>query len=107
MAQLLKYAVDRRYELSTIFRELLVEVVGIENATYRDDNGKIRYKVYFQPGETVIMQYPCIIYQRKAGDTQYADNNPYIFMREYSVIVIDRNPDSVIPDRYHSRHPSA
>ncbi len=99
MDQTMQYVVDRRYELSEILRGLLVEVIGKENATYRDEEGKLKYKVYFQPGENIIIQYPCIIYERKTGDTQFADNKPYIFMRQYSVTVVDKNPDSRIPDR--------
>ncbi len=88
----------RRYELSTILRNLLVEAIGQENATYMY-SGSLRYKVYFQPTETTKIEYPCIIYQVDTGDTAYADNDPYRFTKRYNVTVIDKNPDSIIP--YH------
>lgn len=53
--------------------------------------------VYFQPPSNIQMTYPCIVYERDTGDTQFADNNPYIFKLRYQITVIDRNPDSPIP----------
>lgn len=55
--------------------------------------------VYFQPPETVKMEYPCIVYHLISGTTQFADNNPYHFHKRYQILVIDRNPDSKILDR--------
>ncbi len=92
------YTLTKRYELSNILRNVLVESIGLENATFIED-GVTKYKTYFQPPETVRLQYPCIIYQVKTGDTEYADNDPYRFTKQYEIIVIDPNPDSVIP--YH------
>lgn len=55
-------------------------------------------KVYFQPPNNMQIQYPCIIYERDSVDMKYADNTPYSNTKRYMVTVIDRNPDSVIPD---------
>lgn len=55
--------------------------------------------VYFQPPENIQLQYPCIIYNRSSGDTQFGDNKPYIFEQRYQVTVIDRNPSSEIPKK--------
>ena len=55
--------------------------------------------VYYQPPESVKLVYPCIIYERKSGDTDYADDLPYKFTMSYTVTVIDKNPDSEIPDK--------
>ncbi len=55
--------------------------------------------VYFQPPETIKMAYPCIIYSRSSGDTQFANNKPYTFNIQYRILVVDKNPDSTIPDR--------
>lgn len=55
--------------------------------------------VYFQPPATVQMAYPCIVYERDNADTKFADNNPYSYVKRYQVTVIDRNPDSAIPDK--------
>ena len=55
--------------------------------------------VYFQPPENLKMVYPCIVYRRNRIETEFADNNPYFQMKRYSVMVIDRNPDSDIPDK--------
>lgn len=55
--------------------------------------------VYFQPPASVTLQYPCIIYQRDFANTQFAGNRPYRYMKRYVVTVIDRDPDSLIPDK--------
>jgi hypothetical protein len=55
--------------------------------------------VYFQPPSTVKMQYPAIVYNRDQMDTAFADNAPYMVKERYQVTVIDRNPDSVIPEK--------
>lgn len=55
--------------------------------------------VYFQPPENVKMVYPCIIYNRDFILTDWADDKPYLMRNRYLVTVIDRNPDSVLPDQ--------
>lgn len=45
------------------------------------------------------MQYPCIVYARDDAITDFADNKPYTYTKRYQVTVIDRNPDSDIPDK--------
>lgn len=55
--------------------------------------------VYFQPPTNVKLQYPCIVYKRDYADTKFADDIPYDHTKRYMIIVIDRDPDSVIPDK--------
>lgn len=55
--------------------------------------------VYFQPPNTVKMKYPCIIYRRNAIDTTYAGNLPYTQIKSYQIVVVDKDPDSKIPDK--------
>ena len=50
--------------------------------------------VYFQPPESVKLEYPCIIYSRSSGDTQFGNNKPYVYYQRYSIMVISRDPDS-------------
>lgn len=73
---------DRRLEL----HQILTDVLGSNN-------------VYFQPPASVHLKYPCIIYRYETGDTQFADDLPYIFVRKYQIQVIDPNPDTKIPDK--------
>lgn len=72
--------------LRTALQSLLEELLGSTN-------------VYFQPPSNVVMQYPAIVYNRDRADTKFADNLPYSRIKRYLVTVIDRNPDSVIPDK--------
>lgn len=55
--------------------------------------------VYFQPPENTKIQYPCIMYEWNYIETQWADNKPHRLSRRYTVTVIDRNPDSEIPEK--------
>lgn len=55
--------------------------------------------VYFQPPENIQMQYPAIVYLRAGSSTDHADNVPYRHAKRYQVTVIDRNPDSNLPDQ--------
>jgi hypothetical protein len=55
--------------------------------------------VYYQPPTNVTMQYPCIVYFRDGSELQHADNFSYRRTRQYQVTVIDRNPDSDLPDK--------
>lgn len=56
-------------------------------------------QVHFQPGPSVSMTYPAIVYERDDEYRTHADNLPYHFMMRYSVTVIDRNPDSPVLDQ--------
>lgn len=55
--------------------------------------------VYFQPPTNVTMEYPCIIYHRDYADTKFAGDIPYRYVKRYMVTVVDRDPDSAIPDK--------
>jgi hypothetical protein len=55
--------------------------------------------VYFQPPVNVQLEYPCIIYKRDYTITLFADDHPYKFVKRYMVTIIDRDPDSEIPDK--------
>lgn len=54
--------------------------------------------VYFQPPVNVEIQFPCITYARDGSETERAGNKLYRLTKRYQVTVIDRNPDSVLPD---------
>ncbi len=53
--------------------------------------------VYYQPPATIRMKYPCIVYEPQAYTIWHADDNPYVIHDRYRVIVIDQNPDSILP----------
>jgi hypothetical protein len=65
---------------------LLIEILGTEH-------------VYFQPPPTLQMEYPCIVYQRDYLLINHADDKPYKRTKRYQVTIIDRNPDSDVPDK--------
>jgi hypothetical protein len=55
--------------------------------------------VYFQPPPNDRMEFPCIVYQRDGSSAIRADNKLYRHTKRYQVTVIDRNPDSELPDK--------
>jgi hypothetical protein len=55
--------------------------------------------VYFQPPPTIKLVYPCIVYERDSARTIFSGNKPYLYTKRYLVTVIDRNPDSEIPEK--------
>jgi hypothetical protein len=67
-------------------QEILVDLLGSKN-------------VYFQPPSNLEMIYPCIVYNRDYASTAFASNLPYMNKKRYQVTVIDRDPDSDIPDK--------
>ena len=71
---------SRRLELQSILETLL----GSGN-------------VYFQQPPNVQMKYPCILYRVSKLNTKFASNKPYISNDQYTITVIDANPDSEIP----------
>lgn len=73
----------RRLEL----HELLVNLLGAGD------------RVYFQPPTGHQMKYPCIVYSQDDESRQHADNSTYRHTKRWQVTVIDRDPDSDIPDR--------
>lgn len=55
--------------------------------------------VYFQPPETFKMKYPAIIYHLSGVNHRNADDETYALKRRYDVTIIDRDPDSELPDK--------
>lgn len=72
--------------LRSDLHELLVSILGTRN-------------VYFQPPPSVMMSYPCIVYNRDRRLVNHADDIPYKQTVRYQVKVIDQDPDSDIPGK--------
>jgi hypothetical protein len=54
---------------------------------------------YFQPPSNKTIQYPCIVYAQDNAKTEFAGNLPYSVAKRYQLTVIDRNPDTDIPNK--------
>lgn len=68
-----------RLELHSVLQELL----GSSN-------------VYYQPPESIKMQYDAIRYSKKTIDSKYANDRKYSMIDCYEIIVISRLPDNPI-----------
>lgn len=55
--------------------------------------------VYYQPPESLKIEYPAIIYSRNNIDNRFADDTVYKQDNGYSVIVVDSDPDSKVVSR--------
>lgn len=55
--------------------------------------------VYFQPPESIKLNYPCIIYSKSGIYANNANDNTYKKVNQYSLTVIDQDPDTDIPDK--------
>lgn len=53
--------------------------------------------VYFQPPPDYLLSYPCIVYNRSDIRASHGDNFPYKLQEEYTITVIDADPDSPTP----------
>ena len=60
-----------------LLHEIFCEILGTRNA-------------YFQPPESVKMNYPAIVYGLDSIENTYANDGVYLSYRKYSVTVIDK-----------------
>lgn len=54
--------------------------------------------VYYQPPESIKLEYPCIIYNKSRKYAIHADNDKYLKYTSYDVLVISKDPDDPLVD---------
>lgn len=70
-----------------------IELNGVLEAILGSDD------VYYQPPESVSMNYPAIIYERDRIKTGKADNIAYMAHTMYRITLVDYEPDSAVIDK--------
>lgn len=55
--------------------------------------------VYYQPPESLKMNYPAIVYSKSRIDTRKANNSTYSRNTRYEITVIDKLPDNPVIDK--------
>lgn len=55
--------------------------------------------VYFQPPASVVMKYPCIVYEMSNIKIRHADNKIYANRKRYSITLIHKDPDTDLVDK--------
>lgn len=55
--------------------------------------------VYYQPPESVKMEYPAIRYSKSNIKSTFANDAAYSLLRRYEIIVIDGKPDNEVIDK--------
>ena len=73
---------SRRLEL----HEILCKILGSRNA-------------YFQPPESIKMNYPAIVYSLDDIESLYANDGVYLSGKKYELILIDADPDNELVDK--------
>lgn len=73
---------NRRLELQSLLEDLL----GNDH-------------VYYQPPETIKMEYPAIVYSVNRIYKKSANNKAYNLYRNYEIIVIDKKPDNPVIEK--------
>lgn len=56
-------------------------------------------QVYFRAPVNVQMKYPAIVYTRSNYRKTFADNITYRQLKQYTITLIYRDPDSDLPDK--------
>ena len=57
---------------------------------------RVSSNVYYQPPESIKMQYDAIRYSKKTIDSKYANDRKYSMIDCYEIIVISRLPDNPV-----------
>lgn len=86
---------ERRHELQKILEDIMLRAYPDK---FPDMTGPSKYHVYFQPADSLAMEYPCIRYQRDALTQIHANNDPYHQTKRYMITILDRSADSPIFD---------
>ena len=53
-------------------------------------------QVYYQPPDTIKMEYPAIVYSKTRIDSTFADDASYLIRKQYEIIVISKSPDNPV-----------
>lgn len=67
-------------------QELLEELLGSGN-------------VYYQPPESVKMEYPAIRYTKSNIESDYANNKKYLKRKRYEITVMSKRPDDPVIEK--------
>lgn len=67
-------------------------------SNFMEECGEIP-KLYFQPPESVKLEYPCMVYHLKTLTSRKANDRPYHKMIAFDITYITRSPASLVPDR--------
>lgn len=55
--------------------------------------------VYYQPPESLKLEYPAIVYSKSKIETTKANNSTYLKRLRYDITVIDKRPDNPVIDK--------
>ena len=55
--------------------------------------------VYYQPPESMKLNYPAIVYHKAKPEFKRANNIQYLRYNSYTIMVIDRKPDNEVIDK--------
>ena len=83
----MEYTADSYWEeRRLLFDEMIKEVTGLTH-------------VYYDPPESVLMEYPAIVYKKTKMPALYANNKKYVKSIAFEVQVICEDPDTIYVDK--------
>lgn len=85
----------KRLKLQTTLEQIMKEALPHK---LPDSSSANAFHVYYQPENNLTMTYPAIVYSIGSAMDRKANNGLYSMNDRYTVTVIDRNPDSKIPN---------
>lgn len=56
-------------------------------------------RVYYQPPESMKLEYPCIVYSKSNITSTFANDAKYSQRKRYQITVIDTRPDNPVIDK--------
>ena len=76
--------IERRAQFDAELRALQEECLGYQHT-------------YFEPPESIRMQYDAVVYGLDSTNVRRADNKSYLIRPSYQVTVISKNAETVLP----------
>lgn len=62
---------------------------------------------YYNPPESLRLQYDCVVYSRSGIDSMRADNRNYVNTNQYTLVVMSKSPSCDIPEKILEHFPMA
>jgi hypothetical protein len=57
--------------------------------------------IYYRPPGNILLEYPCIVYEKKALEPSFANTSPYVIGTRYQVMFISNLPGYSNIDRIY------
>lgn len=63
-------------------------------------------KAWFQPPSDVFLEYPVCVFEFSRHVIRHADNRTYLIGKQYTITIMDADPESTLPDKLVENFPT-